>query len=66
MCPLYYGSEVLQIKETTGEELQEEQGEITNQRIREILKLKLTIVHDIQTKQLVWYGHADDGGEQIA
>ena len=30
---------------------------VRNERVREIIDAKQTIVHEIMTKQLVWYGH---------
>ena len=30
---------------------------VRNETVREIMDAKQTIVHDIMTKQLIWYGH---------
>lgn len=32
---------------------------ITNQRIREIMKVGQTIIDEVQRRQLVWYGHVE-------
>ena len=74
---LSYGSEVWQMKSRTQDILKatemdfwrrsagiSRRDHVRNERVREIMDAKETIVHEIMTKQLVWYGHvqrmADD------
>lgn len=65
-----YGSEVWQLKKRTQEMLKATEMDfwrrsagisrrerVRNERVREIMGVEGTIVHDIMTKQLVWYGH---------
>ena len=72
-----YGSEVWQLKKRTEDMLRATEMDfwrrsagisrrerIRNERVREIMGVEKDIVHDIRSKQLVWYGHvrrmADD------
>lgn len=65
-----YSSEVWPLKETTKKMLKATEMDywrraagrsrmerIPNERIREVMKVKHTIVDDIQDKQLIWFGH---------
>ena len=72
-----YGSEVWQLKKRTEDMLRATEMDfwrrsagisrrerIRNEKVREIMGVEKDIVHDIRSKQLVWYGHvrrmADD------
>lgn len=74
---LTYGSEVWPMKERTKKILKatemdfwrrsagiSRRDHVRNERVREIMNAEQNIVHEIMTKQLVWYGHvqrmADD------
>ena len=64
-----YGSEVWQIKEKTEKMITATEMDfwslagrirrerVTNEKIREIMDVKHSLVDDIKTKQLIWYGH---------
>ncbi|XP_030749700.1 uncharacterized protein LOC115877593 [Sitophilus oryzae] len=65
-----YGSEVWQLKSRTENMLlatemdywrrsagKSKREQITNNRVREIMRAEHTIVDDIRTKQLIWFGH---------
>ena len=67
---LTYGSEVWQLKKRSQDILKatemdywrrsagvSRKDHVRNERIREIMGVENNIVHDIFTKQLVWYGH---------
>lgn len=72
-----YSSEVWQIKERYKRKLEATEMDfwrrsagksrlerVTNNRIREIMNVKHTIVDDINTKQLRWYGHVQRMSEE--
>jgi len=37
---------------------------MTNARIREIMEVPYTLVNEIKTKQLIWYGHVQQMNEE--